>query len=318
MATGKKEYSTTHYDDRKKMIEDILRAKEGYKNSSKVEYWEQEIVRKQKAISDKSMKMQELSKATFYKDVNDVAKERMIVEEETKENEKSTNSAFKILTMWASSTKNIIGASSAAAITLTGTMVGAGGWVPLLAAGAYAVGIIFSPEDKNSADTVKQLEEKASRKAISASKKTAPVIPASTALTQKVYEIKNDAYANDKLSNVAKRTIEEIIVLVGEICQNYEALEANIESKILLENIVNNYLPDSIKDYVVLPKSYAVTTLIKAKKTPKEIFEQNLILISQATLEIRDNVYAGNAQNLEIQGSFLKAKFQKEIGELSL
>lgn len=306
------------------MIEDILRAKEGYKNNSKVEYFEQELIRKERVRSDRSAKIQELTKATMYRDADEVAKERMVaaeVAEAAEENKKDTNSAFKILTMWASSTKNIIGASSAAAITLTGTMVGVGGWVPLLAAGAYAVGIILSPEDKNSVEAVNKLEEKAAKKALTASKKTAVAVAevsAATVLKQKLYDIKNTAYVNDKLSNTSKKTIEEIIVLVGEICENYTVLESDIESKILIENIVNNYLPDSINDYIVLPKSYALTALVKSKKTPREIFEQNLVLIAEATLKIRDNVYAGNAQNLEIQGSFLQSKFHKEIGELSL
>jgi hypothetical protein len=304
---GKTQSNLQYYADRKKMIEDILRTKEGYQESEKNS---EELAKKKKASYNSA-----LDSTKMKKDVEIVKNHEIELEEETK-----INSGLRILTIWAGSTKNIIGSSAAAAIAVTGTMIGAGGWIPIFAAGAYAVGMIFSPEDDNSKKAIKeieQVEKKAEAKAKKDKKKS--VVNPQDEITQAVYKLKNDTFAqSSKFSNDAKKMIENITGLIGEICQNYVALENNVDSRIMLDNIVHQYLPETISEFIALPSSYAITARMTGKKTPKDVFEQNLKLIEGATLELRDKVYSGNIKNLEIQGQFLAEKLRKELNELSI
>lgn len=315
MGSNDTRFSNVHYNNRQKMIEDILETKQGSKyNERTKKVANREIVKKENG------KIFYADDKITDEDYEKQAKELLTLDEQVDETE-TKNSLKTVFSYWASSTKNIVGATSAATVAVATTFVGLSGWSFLAAAGAYGIAALVAPEDNNSKKAVKEISKREMKKQLKlekAAKKKEPQTPAAVKLKKDIHQLHNTAYTHNRLSKEAKETMSQIVSVVDDITENYDLVENNIEAKVSLENIVNNYLPSSVTEYVALPTSYAITAKIKGKSTPREVFESNLNIIHGAVIEIRDNVYQSNIENLALQASFLAGKFAKPKQELSI
>jgi hypothetical protein len=297
-----------YYSDQDKLVQDIMRARKSYNNdqldTKKPKYSQQPI------SNVKIMK-------TDIEAVKKAEAERLAVEEAEKKQHK--NSAIQIVSYWASSTKNMVGAMAAGGVALTGTLVGIGGWAPLLAAGAYAVSTLFVPDDDNSKKAAALTHEASEDKKEKKKAKPDKVIPEQQQIMDTIKGIKDNVSENGKkLSEDSKNTLNNIYAIIDDITDNYGMVEQNVDSRILLHNIIHQYLPDTINEFVVLPTSYTVMQKMSGKKSPRQVFDDNLKLIEKAAHELRDTVYSNNLKNLEVQSKFLEQKLVKRVSELAI
>ncbi|MFZ6766417.1 hypothetical protein ACO0LM_04975 [Undibacterium sp. Di26W] len=97
-------------------------------------------------------------------------------------------------------------------------------------------------------------------------------------------------------------TLQELApkIFSGEVAMNYVSL---------LINAVNRDLPQTIKNYVLLPTAFATMHVIENGKTCKQLLLEQLDLLETQLSKIATDIYKNNADSLLVNGEFLKEKF---------
>ena len=80
-------------------------------------------------------------------------------------------------------------------------------------------------------------------------------------------------------------------------------------NSISLINAVTRDLPETVKNYVQLPKAFATMHTIENGKTCKQLFLEQLDFLSEQLSKIAENVYKDDAEALVVNGKFLQEKF---------
>jgi hypothetical protein len=76
-----------------------------------------------------------------------------------------------------------------------------------------------------------------------------------------------------------------------------------------LERTVSDYLPQTIDNYLTLPRTYADGHAVQDGKTPKQLLADQLDLIEEKMREISDAVAKDDVDKLLAQGRFLEDRF---------
>jgi len=84
-----------------------------------------------------------------------------------------------------------------------------------------------------------------------------------------------------------------------------------------LERTVTDYLPQTLDNYLTLPRAYAKTHTVENGKTPEQLLGDQLDLIEEKMQEISDAVAKDDVTKLLAQGRFLEDRFGKN-SELAL
>ena len=78
-----------------------------------------------------------------------------------------------------------------------------------------------------------------------------------------------------------------------------------------LQRTVSTYLPQTIDNYLTLPRAYANTRVVADGKTARELLGDQLDLIGQKMKEIDDAIAKDDVGRLLAQGRFLEERFGK-------
>jgi hypothetical protein len=84
-----------------------------------------------------------------------------------------------------------------------------------------------------------------------------------------------------------------------------------------LERTVSDYLPQTLNNYLTLPRAYANSHAVEQGKTPRALLRDQLDLIEEKMQEISDAVAKDDVGKLLAQGRFLEERFGKNT-ELDL
>jgi hypothetical protein len=84
-----------------------------------------------------------------------------------------------------------------------------------------------------------------------------------------------------------------------------------------LERTVTDYLPQTLDNYLTLPRAYASTHTVENGKTPEQLLADQLDLIEEKMQEISDAVAKDDVAKLLAQGRFLEDRFGQNT-ELAL
>jgi hypothetical protein len=76
-----------------------------------------------------------------------------------------------------------------------------------------------------------------------------------------------------------------------------------------VERTVSTYLPQTLDNYLTLPRAYANTHEVAPGKTPRQLLGEQLDLIEQKMQEISDAVAKDDVGKLLAQGRFLEERF---------
>lgn len=99
---------------------------------------------------------------------------------------------------------------------------------------------------------------------------------------------------------------ENIFTTLEEIMPRWKELNSFGDQKFIINSIITEYFPESITNYMNLPKSYYRNGA--KNKAAEEIMEQLGILL-KALEKIRDSLYAGVEQDIKTQSRFLQDRF---------
>jgi hypothetical protein len=173
------------------------------------------------------------------------------------------------------------------------------GWlVPLIIVGLYLVGAILTPKPKG-IDGLQRLDgnldpgqiKSALNRIVSESQKRLP-----DELAAKVVAIQQTIL--DILPKLDKTTIDR-------------------QDLFALERTVSDYLPQTLDNYLTLPRAYANSHVVANGKTAEQLLGDQLDLIGEKMKEISDAVAKDDVGKLLAQGRFLEERFGRNT-ELAL
>lgn len=157
-------------------------------------------------------------------------------------------------------------------------------------------------------------------KQVAATPTVSPAIAA--AKTRKEAEKKLIAVM-DKVLRVKTALGSEITAAITPIFENlsiitrkWDALEGYAEVRYTVETMMDDYLPTSIQSYLNIPSKGDAKLAAKLKT---DLLDQ-LGILEAETAKIRKNLLADDIQDFNVQGNFLKTRFQQNdpATELSL
>ena len=99
---------------------------------------------------------------------------------------------------------------------------------------------------------------------------------------------------------------DNIFTTLEEIIPRWKELNSFGDQKFIINSIITEYFPESITNYMNLPKSYYRNGA--KNKAAEEIMEQLGILL-KALEKIRDSLYSGVEQDIKTQSRFLQDRF---------
>jgi hypothetical protein len=77
-----------------------------------------------------------------------------------------------------------------------------------------------------------------------------------------------------------------------------------------LTHALGRDLPETIRNYLALPPSFAQLYQVRDGKTPRQLLLEQLDLLSKEVGDISKDLYASTADKLAVHGQYLKQKFQ--------
>lgn len=107
----------------------------------------------------------------------------------------------------------------------------------------------------------------------------------------------------DKVSSI-KNSILEILPRIVDI--NSSDYDIYTIRQTALE-----YLPETLQNYLNLPKAYATLHPVKDGKTAKQLLSEQLDLLDREMKEIVDDFYRNDTERLMAHGRFLSEKFSQ-------
>lgn len=113
-----------------------------------------------------------------------------------------------------------------------------------------------------------------------------------------------------KLPTTASQTLQRILKVVDDIWPRLKEMQeqglVDFSSRDEIKQSLTLYLPELLTNYLRLPTAYAKTHKINGQ-TPTILLEEQLTMLENHVIGIRDNVYARDVEALQTHGKFLKA-----------
>lgn len=120
----------------------------------------------------------------------------------------------------------------------------------------------------------------------------------------------------DELPFTIRKSVTGILQTLKELLPQWKEMDSYGDQKFTINNIITDYLPTLLNNYLTLPKSYLARSR-KAEEAEGKVLKQ-VQLLQNAVDKIQDSVYEGVEQRIEEQGNFLQAKFTEAPETLKL
>jgi len=167
------------------------------------------------------------------------------------------------------------------------------GWlVPLIVIGLYLVGAVLTPKPKGLTGL----------SVLSGDLDTGQI---KDALDRIVDESKR------RLPDDLAAKVIAIQATILEILPKLSATTIDRQDLFALERTVSDYLPQTLDNYLTLPRAYANSHTVSYGKTPAQLLGEQLDLIGEKMKEIADAVAKDDVGKLLAQGRFLEERFGK-------
>jgi hypothetical protein len=160
-------------------------------------------------------------------------------------------------------------------------------WFPIVA-GLYALGWLAVPGDK-------ELELQVRNEATQEN------------LTESIEELINRS--KSRLPVEAMDRLQRIREVVIDLAPKLFSGDVAIGYAISLVNAVTRDLPETVQNYLHLPRAFANLYAVDNGKTCKQLLLDQLDLLSDQLSKIAENIYKDDADALVVNGKFLQEKF---------
>jgi hypothetical protein len=120
---------------------------------------------------------------------------------------------------------------------------------------------------------------------------------------------KMTAQARSRLPDELAAKVAAIQQTIVDLLPRMSASAIDPRDLFAVERTVSTYLPQTLDNYLTLPRVYAKTHQVSGGKTPEQLLGDQLDLIEQKMQEISDAVAKDDVGKLLTQGRFLEERF---------
>jgi hypothetical protein len=117
------------------------------------------------------------------------------------------------------------------------------------------------------------------------------------------------AEARSRLPEELAAKVAAIQTTVIDLLPRMTASAIDPRDLFAVERTVSTYLPQTLDNYLTLPRAYANSHEVAPGKTPRQLLGEQLDLIEQKMQEISDAVAKDDVGKLLAQGRFLEERF---------
>jgi hypothetical protein len=136
------------------------------------------------------------------------------------------------------------------------------------------------------------------------------------ALIERLYRIVSEA--RPELQPPVIRHLENIRESVTEVLPKLADAKGFDDNLYVVRETVLRYLPETLANYVALPRAFRGTQALKDGKTARDLLTEQLQVLDDQMKEVVANAARGDAEALVANGRFLASKFQnREFLQLS-
>jgi hypothetical protein len=117
------------------------------------------------------------------------------------------------------------------------------------------------------------------------------------------------AQTQSRLPDDLAKKVVAIQSTILDILPRIDASSVDRRDLFALQRTVGDYLPNTLNNYLTLPRAYADTRTVSDGKTPKQLLGEQLDLIEEKMQEISEAVAKDDVSKLLAQGRFLEERF---------
>lgn len=117
--------------------------------------------------------------------------------------------------------------------------------------------------------------------------------------------------ARSELQPAMITRLESIRQSVTEVLPKLADVQGFNDNLYTVRETVLRYLPETLANYVALPKAFRNTRALKEGKTARDLLTDQLTVLDDQLQEVVANVARGDAEALVANGQFLEAKFRE-------
>ena len=105
--------------------------------------------------------------------------------------------------------------------------------------------------------------------------------------------------------------VESVKSMIIDLIPRLSDLRSCDEQVFIVRQMALSYLPETLENYLNLPKAYARFHPVREGKTSREILIDQLGLLENEIMQITENLNRNDTQKMLAHGQFLEERFQK-------
>lgn len=117
--------------------------------------------------------------------------------------------------------------------------------------------------------------------------------------------------AGPELQPAMTQRLNSIRESVTEVLPKLADVRGFDDNLYTVRETVLRYLPETLANYVTLPRAFRATRVLKDGKTARDLLTEQLTVLDEQLKEVVANAARGDAEALIANGRFLAAKFQQ-------
>ena len=115
----------------------------------------------------------------------------------------------------------------------------------------------------------------------------------------------------DKLSPEVIERVDSIKSMIIDLMPRLSDLRSCDEQVFIVRQMALSYLPETLENYLNLPRAYARFHVVRDGKTSRELLLGQLKLLEKEIGQVTENINRNDTEKMVAHGRFLEERFQK-------
>ncbi len=112
-----------------------------------------------------------------------------------------------------------------------------------------------------------------------------------------------------KVVNVVYDRVQSIVESIQQVLPRLEQADASDHAAYTIREMALTYLPETLENYLKLPRAYARFHPVRDGKTSRELLLEQLAVLDAEMKQVVEDVNRDNVNMLEAHGRFLQSRF---------
>jgi hypothetical protein len=112
-----------------------------------------------------------------------------------------------------------------------------------------------------------------------------------------------------KVLNVVYERVQSIVLSIQQVLPRLEQADASDHAAYTIREMALTYLPETLENYLKLPRAYARFHPVRDGKTSKELLLEQLAVLDAEMKQVVEDVNRDKVNTLQAHGRFLRSRF---------